>query len=62
MLLYNKTFEHQHLPLNMEFAPQAIDFMKNTDEFVQYYHNYYDQQDLHYQSFKEMVHERINLG
>lgn len=61
MALYEKTFEHQHLPFSMEFTSDAITFLRQTDGFVQYYHNYY-QEDLHYKSFKEMVHERISLG
>jgi hypothetical protein len=58
---YETTFEHQRLPLGMEFTSEAIDFMKKNDEFVQYYHNYY-KQDLHFQPFREMVQERIRLG
>lgn len=58
---YETTFEHQRLPLGMEFTDEAINFMKNNDEFVKYYHNYY-QGGNHFQSFREMVHERIRLG
>jgi hypothetical protein len=45
----------------MEFTDDAIDFMKNNDEFVQYYNNYY-KDDHHFKSFREMIHERIRLG
>ncbi|CAF3923142.1 unnamed protein product [Rotaria sp. Silwood1] len=58
---YETTFEHQRLPLGMEFTNEAIDFMKNNDGFVQYYHNYY-KEDHHFQLFREMVNERILLG
>jgi hypothetical protein len=57
---YETTFEHQRLPLGMEFTDEAITFMKDNDEFVKYYHNYY-QEDSHFQSFREMVDERIHL-
>ncbi|CAF5055318.1 unnamed protein product, partial [Rotaria sp. Silwood1] len=50
---YETTFEHQRLPLGMEFTNEAIDFMKNNDGFVQYYHNYY-KEDHHFQLFREM--------
>lgn len=46
----------------MEFSSEAIMFLKNTDDFVQYYHNYYHHDDLQYRSFKEMVDKRISLG
>jgi hypothetical protein len=58
---YETTFEHQRLPIGMEFTDEAIDFIKSSDEFVQYYHNYY-KEDHHFRSFREMVDERIRLG
>jgi hypothetical protein len=61
MVNYETTFEHQRLPLGMEFTDEATEFMKSNDEFVQYYHNYY-KEDFHFKSFREMVHERIRLG
>jgi hypothetical protein len=61
MAHYETTFEYQRLPLGMVFTNEAIDFMKRNDNFVKYYHNYYKEDD-HYQSFREMVHERIRLG
>ncbi|UJR38901.1 hypothetical protein I4U23_031569 [Adineta vaga] len=61
MSRYEKTFEHQYLPMGNEFTDEAIQFMKLNDEFVQYYHNYYKEDDR-FQSFREMVHERVRLG
>jgi hypothetical protein len=61
MSYYETTFEYQRLPLSMELTNDAVDFMKNNDEFVQYYHNYY-KEDVHFQPFREMVQKRISLG
>jgi hypothetical protein len=61
MSRYEKSFEHQYLPIGNEFTNEAIQFMKNNDEFVQYYHNYY-KEDHRFESFREMVHERVRLG
>ncbi|CAF4818491.1 unnamed protein product [Rotaria socialis] len=58
---YELTFEHQRLPLGMEFLDEAIDFMKNNNHFVQYYHNYY-KEDSRFKSFREMIDERIRLA
>jgi len=58
---YEITFQHQRLPLNMEFTDEAVEFMRINDEFVQYYHNYY-KDDCHFQPFRTMVDERIRLG
>ncbi|UJR24352.1 hypothetical protein I4U23_005729 [Adineta vaga] len=41
MSRYEKSFERQYLPMGNEFTKEAIEFMKNNDGFVQYYHNYY---------------------
>jgi hypothetical protein len=61
MSYYETTFEHQRLPLGTEFTEEAIEFMEKNDEFVQYYHNYF-KEGRHFQSFREMVNERIRLG
>ncbi|CAF1182285.1 unnamed protein product [Adineta ricciae] len=61
MATYQTTFEHQRLPLGMEFTEEAIEFMRNNDEFVQYYHNYYIE-DRHFKTFREMVQQRIHHG
>ncbi|CAF1689875.1 unnamed protein product, partial [Adineta ricciae] len=61
MATYQTTFEHQRLPLGMEFTEEAIEFMRNNDEFVQYYHNYYIE-DHHFKTFREMVQQRILHG
>ncbi|CAF1656522.1 unnamed protein product, partial [Didymodactylos carnosus] len=58
---YETTFEHQRLPLGMEFTEEAIEFMRSNDGFVQDYHNYC-KEDRHLKSFREMVQERIRLG
>ena len=61
MTNYETTFEFQRLPIGMEFTNEGIEFMKNNDEFVQYYHSYY-KEALHFKLFREMVNERIYLG
>ncbi|CAF1169996.1 unnamed protein product [Adineta steineri] len=61
MSRYETTFEHQYLPLCNEFTNEAIQLMKTNDEFVQYYHNYY-KGDSRFQSFCDMVNERVRLG
>lgn len=58
---YETTFEHQRLPIGMELTDEAIKFMKDNDEFVKYYHNYY-KDDPRFRSFREMVDERARLG
>lgn len=61
MAHYETTFEHQRLPFGMEFTNEAIEFMRTKDGFVQYYHNYYEDEPQ-FQSFREMVDERVRLG
>ncbi|CAF1501841.1 unnamed protein product [Adineta ricciae] len=58
---YENTFQHQRLPLNAEFTDEAIEFIRATDDFAQYYHNYY-KEGARFQSFRTMVDERIRLG
>jgi len=58
---YRATFEHQRLPLGMSFTNDAIVFMKEHDEFVQYYHNYY-KKDIIFDSFRQMVDQRVHSG
>ena len=58
---YETTFEYQRLPIGTEFTDEAIDFMKNNDDFVQYYHNYCHNDPI-FNSFREMVNERVRLG
>ncbi|CAF1231570.1 unnamed protein product [Adineta steineri] len=58
---YQATFEHQRLPLGMIFTDDAINFMKEHGEFVQYYHNYY-KKDIIFNSFRQMVDQRVQSG
>ena len=44
----------------MEFTDEAIEFMKDNDEFVNYYHNYY-KDEPRFRSFREMVDERTRV-
>lgn len=60
MINYQKTFEFQRLPVGTKFTDEAIEFMKNNDEFIQYYHNYYND-DISFKCFREMVDERVGL-
>ena len=61
MAQYETTFEHQRLPIGMEFTNEAIKFLKDNNEFVKYYHNYY-KDESRFRSFREMVDERARLG
>jgi hypothetical protein len=61
MATYQTTFEHQRLPLSAEFTDEAIELMKSSDAFVEYYHNYY-KEGPHLENFREMIHHRLRRG
>jgi hypothetical protein len=58
---YETTFEHQRLPLGAAFTHEAIEFMRNNNGFVEYYHNY-NKEEPHLLNFREMISQRLRLG